>query len=200
MAMRTTIRTVSVFSLAVMTVALSTGCHRETKAEKVQRALTDTALPDDQAVALLAEGIFDLESASTETGTNGGLATVCTVRGEDMSGMPASVIDTAQGGIHNAMKEIQLMTLVRKLATFIERGQKRKLGDLVLTLKTPEVAGSKVIDWVETYRLRLPATKFQAFLTASKLDLKNTSAVMEKIWSVEFDGFGQFVYSKGKKP
>jgi hypothetical protein len=115
-----------------------------------------------------------------------------------MSGMPASVIDTARGGIHNAMKEIQLMTLVPKMAKFIERGQSRRLGDLVLTLKTPEVDGGKVVDWVETYRFRLPAAKFQAFLTASKVDPKDTTAVMEKIWSVEFDGFDQFVYSKGK--
>jgi hypothetical protein len=114
-----------------MTVSLGVGCHHETRDEKVHRAMTDAALPDDQAVALLAEGIFDLESASTETGNDGGAITVLAVRGEDMSGMPASVIDTARGGIHNAMKEIQLMTLVPKMAKFIERGQSRRLGDLL---------------------------------------------------------------------
>ena len=116
-----------------------------------------------------------------------------------MLGMPASVIDTAQGGIVNAMKKVRLITLGEQLEKFVERGRKRKLGDLVVTLKIPEVAGGKVLDWVDVYRFRLPADRFDQYLAARKLKTKYDPQSMEKIWDVDLDSFNQFTYSKSKR-
>lgn len=177
---------------------LFTACHSETKKERAARALREGKLSDSQTIQCFAESILDVEDASTEVGKDGRVAAKLVARGEDMSGMPASVIDTAQGGINNAMKVIQLTQLSHRLAALIDSGRSKKLGDLDVTLKVPECSGGKVIDWVDVYRFQLPTTRFKQFLAAEGLsgNLDSKCAAVEKTWRVEFDYFNQFVYKK----
>lgn len=190
----------ALLSLALPSVALvlATGCHAESKQEKARRALTDHSLSDAQAIELLAEGIFDLEKATTEVGADGQVDATVIVRGADVSQMPGSVVDTAQGGIVSAMKKIHLITLGGQLEKFVARGRERKLGDLIVTLKIPEIAGGEVLNWVDAYRFRLPADRFDQYLAARKLETKYDPQAMEKIWLVDLDSFNQFTYSKSK--
>lgn len=173
------------------------GCSGETKEEKMKRALTDKSLSESQSVQLLAECFFNVEKAEVSPGTDGQLTLDLIVHGADTSGMPASVIDTAQGGIVKAMKKTQVMQFIFDLREFLEKTQNHKLKEIAVTLKMPESKEGKVIDWIDIYRMRLPGNKVQPFLALT--NFKNVPDIVdaaEKIWKVEFDHFDQIEYSK----
>ena len=104
------------FVLAATGLGLGlTGCtseKKETRAEMLQRGLNDKSLPDEQAVLLIARGTFrQFAEGATLPPVDGKVAAIVKVHGQDITMLPASVIQTAPGGIGKAVKQIQLGTL-----------------------------------------------------------------------------------------
>lgn len=186
-------------SLLVSYVALTlftAGCGSESPEAMLKRALSDKSLPDAAAVELIAKASFKGTEVSTKPAPDGKIAATISIHGVDESRLPPSVIDTAQGGINSAMKQANLMMFLSDFREFIEHARQRNLGEVVLTIKTPTFSQGKVDNWVDTYRLRLTADKFDKLLQLKSLDLKEQNAAAEKLWTVELDGFGQFNYQK----
>jgi len=175
---------------------LIAGCGSEAPEAMLKRALSDKSMPDSKAVELIAKASFKGTEVSTVPAADGKVVATISIHGVDESRMPPSVIDTAQGGVNNAMKQANLMMFLRDFAEFIEHARQRNLNEVVLTIKTPTFSEGKIQNWVDTYRLRLSADKFDKILQLKQLDLKDQNAAAERIWTIEHDGFGQFSYQK----
>jgi hypothetical protein len=177
------------------------GKKEETKQEMLQRALSDAALPDEQAVVLIARSSFrDLDGAATLPAAGGKVPTIVSVRGSKEAGMLAALSGRGndQGDFQDKNKAVEFIVLFTQLDRFLQNGRKRHLGDLTLTLQTPTSDGGEVTEWIEAYRLKLPEKKFDAYLKTAALDSKERLALAERIWKVEFDRFKNF--RSEKKP
>ncbi len=179
-------------------VGLATiGCSSESTQEMLERALSDASISDSDAVELVAKAILDTAEVSGEVASDGKVLATISVHGEDESGLPPSVIDTAEGGINNAMKHIQLALFIEDFARFVENGRQRNLGEVVLTIKTATFSDGQLDDWVDTYRLRLSSDRFDQFLQVAQFDdWDKRVATAERTWTVEFDVFDQFTYQE----
>ena len=185
----------SAWLAVVCSLMIAPGCapKPETSAQMLERAKT---LPDPEALILIARARFrNFEEAATLPPSGGKVAAFVTVRGDDISVLPASIVKTAQGGIHNAIKRIQMMPLLRDLDRFLKEGKARNLGDVTLTLKTPTASGGRAQDWIEAYRLMLPAKAVDKYLKTSDLEVDARIAAAERIWKVEFDRFKDFQFT-----
>ena len=134
-----------------------------------QRAISDQTLSDSEAIELIAKATFQGVSVSTEIDGDGKIQANISAHGVDDSKVPPSMLKTAEGGINNAMKKIQLMMFIRHFVTFVQAAKGRNLDSVTLTLQTPTASDDNGLDWIDTYRDRLGRDKFEDFLKAVKV-------------------------------
>lgn len=197
--------------VAICMVMLS-GCSSETAGEKIRRAMSDPDLSAPEAIQLLGEGHFNLESA-TVVETDDLVATELVVNGWDTSSMPAAGL----GGVKmeevaKRMRRVQFLGFLNGLSGFIANARTRKLGSLKVVLRIAVTAGDEP-EWHPVYALQLEPEGFDDYQglyehlgeTFGGDDLKKAAAEfdrtikrMEKVWTVEFDRFDELTYERSE--
>jgi hypothetical protein len=179
--------------VALIGLVAFAGCagatKKESREEILQRALNDHELPDSAAIMLIGQASFrHFVEAATPPPVKGKIHTTVLVRGDDTSGLASLIRESDPREVRRKLKEIQFVELFGDLDRFLENARKRNLGDLGLTLSTP-ASGGEASEWVDAYRLNLPAKNFDRYLNTKALKTDERLPQAERLWKVEFDRF-----------